>query len=110
LCAAAIVSDRRLAAAVAIRHEPPTKAGSAMAKMIRQLLAERGLSDEQFADQASLEKRVAQRLIAGQWTPSPDQRTRIAKVLGVDVAEIRWGHSTAVDHMYGHGPQFGRSP
>jgi hypothetical protein len=27
----------------------------------------------------------------------------VAKALGVDVAEIRWGHSTAVDHMYGHG-------
>jgi transcriptional regulator with XRE-family HTH domain len=79
-------------------------------KTVKQLLDHSGLSVTEFADRAGLEKRVAQNIIAGQWTPSPQQRARIAAVLGIAVDEIRWGHSTPVEHMYGHGPQFGRSP
>jgi hypothetical protein len=28
----------------------------------------------------------------------------------VEVAEIAWGHAVPVDHLWGHGPQFGRTP
>jgi hypothetical protein len=38
------------------------------------------------------------------------QRQRIAAALGVSVDQIQWGRTVQVDHMYGHGPQFGRSP
>jgi ribosome-binding protein aMBF1 (putative translation factor) len=80
------------------------------AKTVKQWIEERGLKMEQLAEQALVDVGVIRHLVAGQWTSSPQQRERIAKALGVDVGEIRWGHSNAVDHMYGHGPQFGRSP
>jgi len=79
-------------------------------KTVKQWIEERGLSIEQLADQALVDAGVVRHLVAGQWTPSPQQRARIAQALGVDASEIRWGHSNPVDHMYGHGPQFGRSP
>jgi hypothetical protein len=57
-----------------------------------------------------LEPRVVEALVAGRYTPSPRQRQYVAAALCVDVSQIAWGHATSVDHMYGHGPQFGRSP
>ena len=51
------------------------------------------------------------RLIAqGRYTPSPEQRQRLSAALGVGVDQVVWGHQTQVEHVYGHGPQFGRSP
>jgi hypothetical protein len=49
-------------------------------------------------------------IIEGRWTPSPSERDRIAAVFGLTRAEIAWGHATPVSHLYGHGPQFGRTP
>jgi hypothetical protein len=34
----------------------------------------------------------------------------LAAVLGVGLEQIAWGHVSQVEHVYGHGPQFGRSP
>ncbi len=79
-------------------------------KTVKQWLAERGWTAKELADRARLEDRVAQHIVEGQWTPSPQQRERIAAALGIRIDEIQWGHTTPVDHLYGHGPQFGRSP
>ena len=80
------------------------------AQTVKHWMELRGLSVAELADRTLLEKRVAQHIVEAQWTPSPKQRERIAAALGVHMDEIRWGHSTPVEHMYGHGPQFGRSP
>lgn len=80
------------------------------AQTVKHWLELRGLSVSELAERALMEKRVAQHLVEGQWTPSPKQRERVAAALGVAVDEIQWGHITPVEHMYGHGPQFGRSP
>ena len=32
-------------------------------------------------------------IVSGRWTPSPDERARIAAALGVSVGEINWGHT-----------------
>jgi hypothetical protein len=29
----------------------------------------------------------------GRWTPSPDERSRIAAAFGVQVSDVSWGHS-----------------
>ena len=57
-----------------------------------------------------LDKKVVEAIVSGQYTPSPRQRERLAMALSVEVSDIRWGHTVPVDHMYGHGTQFGRSP
>ena len=80
------------------------------AKTVKQWIEDRGMTVEQLAEQSAVDKTVIRHLVAGQWTTSPQQRERIAKALGVSATEVRWGHTNPVDHMYGHGPQFGRSP
>ncbi len=77
---------------------------------IYELMQQRGLAIHQLADLARLDKRVVEAMAKGQYTSSPQQRERLASALGVSTEEILWGSSVEVDHMYGHGPQFGRSP
>jgi hypothetical protein len=73
-------------------------------------MTERGIGFEQLVEAAALDRKIASAIINGQYTASPIQRQRLAAALGVEPAMIVWGHTTQVDHMYGHGPQFGRSP
>ena len=82
----------------------------ARAKSLAAWMTERGVSLPALVDATGLERRVIEAIAAGRYTPSPEQRRRLATVLGVGVDAIAWGHTAQVDHMYGHGPQFGRSP
>jgi hypothetical protein len=79
-------------------------------KSVEELCVEHGLDYRQLAVQASLDEQRVRAIIAGRWTPSPSERDKVAAVFGLTRDRIAWGHRTAVDHMYGHGPQFGRSP
>ncbi|HXG11949.1 MAG TPA: helix-turn-helix transcriptional regulator [Gemmataceae bacterium] len=79
-------------------------------KTVAGWMAERGLRLAELVEASGLERRVVEAIAHGRYTPSPQQRQRLAAVLGVSPEQVIWGHRTAVDHMYGHGPQFGRSP
>ena len=82
----------------------------ARVKSISDWLADRGLTPAGLVQASGVERRVVEAIADGRYTPSPDQRQRIAAALGLSVEQIAWGHRTAVDHIQGHGPQFGRSP
>ena len=79
-------------------------------KSVAELCAEHGLDAKALADKAGLDERRVRAIVEGRWTPSPAERDRIAAVFGLGREQIAWGHSTAVSHLYGHGPQFGRTP
>jgi len=58
------------------------------------VLVERdGLSLAQLAAAAAMPVDRLEAIVNGRWTPSPEERTRIAAALGVSVAEINWGHT-----------------
>ena len=73
-------------------------------------MAERGLGLDQLLTASGLERRVLEAIVQGRYTPSPQQRQRVADALGVAPGQVAWGHTTPVEHIQGHGPQFGRSP
>lgn len=79
-------------------------------KTVAEWMAERGLTLAQLVEASGLERRVVEAIRRGQYTSSPQQRERLARVLGVRVEQVAWGHQVEVSHVYGHGPQFGRSP
>ena len=79
-------------------------------KSVAEWLAERAMSREKLVELSGLDRKVAEAMIAGRYTPSPQQRQRMAEALGVHPREVAWGHTVSVDHIQGHGPQFGRSP
>jgi hypothetical protein len=79
-------------------------------KSVSQWMVERGIDQPGLVAAARLDERVVQAIVAGRYTPSPDQRQRLAAALAVEPEQIAWGHVNEVEHMYGHGTQFGRSP
>jgi transcriptional regulator with XRE-family HTH domain len=79
-------------------------------KSVVDWMAERVLTVAALVDATGLDKRVVEAIVHGRYTPSPDERQRIAAALGVAPDQVAWGHVAQVSHVYGHGPQFGRSP
>jgi transcriptional regulator with XRE-family HTH domain len=79
-------------------------------KNVEELCREEGLTPAQLAERAGLEERRVLAILQGRWTPSPAERDKIAAAFGLNREQIAWGHRTSVSHLYGHGPQFGRSP
>jgi hypothetical protein len=79
-------------------------------KSVAEWMAERAIGMEALAKFALLEPKVAEAIVQGRYTASPQQRQRIAAALGVEPEQIAWGHGIEVQHLYGHGPQFGRTP
>jgi transcriptional regulator with XRE-family HTH domain len=82
----------------------------AKVRAVADWMAERGLSLAALVEAAGLDRRVVEALVRGQYTPSPQQRQRLAAALGVGPEQVAWDHQVEVSHVYGHGPQFGRSP
>lgn len=77
---------------------------------LAQCLLNKSIDVAKLAELARLDQRIVEAIVAGRYTTSPNQRQRIADAFGRPVAEIQWSGAVGVDHMYGHGPQFGRSP
>jgi transcriptional regulator with XRE-family HTH domain len=82
----------------------------AQVKTLAEWMAERGLGLAELVEASGLDGRVVEAVACGRYTPSPQQRQRLSAALGVAPEQVAWGHRTQVESMYGHGPQFGRSP
>ena len=79
-------------------------------KSVDELCDERKLDIKQLAALANVDAKRVQAIVEGRWTPSPAERDRIAAAFGLTRDEVAWGHKSTVEHLQGHGPQFGRSP
>ena len=79
-------------------------------KTVGQWMAARAIESTQLVEKTGLDKRVVEAIVLGQYTPSPQQRASVSQALGVDPEDVAWGHQVEVEHFYGHGEQFGRSP
>ncbi len=79
-------------------------------KSVAELCAEQDLDPSQLAARAGLDERRVLAIVLGRWTPSPAERDKVAAAFGLTRDQVCWGHRSEVSHVYGHGPQFGRSP
>lgn len=75
-----------------------------MTKSVAELCQEKSIDFEALVEQSGLLRDRVAAIIAGRWTPSPEERQRIAGALGVAPEEVTWGHTTPIQHIYGHGP------
>jgi hypothetical protein len=82
----------------------------AQVKTAAEWMAERAIGLAKLVESSGLDDRVVKAIVGNRYTPSPDQRRRLAAALGVEPEQIAWGHQAPIEHVYGHGPQFGRSP
>lgn len=68
------------------------------------LCNERELTIPQLAERSGLDEQRVTAIALGRWTPSPQEREKIAAVFELSIDEIAWGHKTPIQHIYGHGP------
>jgi hypothetical protein len=80
------------------------------AKTLGEWMKERGIDLAALVERSGLERRVVDAVACARYTPSPEQRRCLSAALGVGVDQVLWGHQNPVAELYGHGPQFGRSP
>jgi len=73
-------------------------------KSVDQLCAEKSIDVRQLAAQSGVDEQRVLAIALGRWTPSPQERDRIAAVFGLTRDQIAWGHKTPIQHIYGHGP------
>ena len=62
-------------------------------KTVEHLFELTGLDIEDVAEKAGLQVERVAAIAEGRWTPSPDERARVAAAFGVPVEEVSWGHS-----------------
>lgn len=62
-------------------------------KTVDLLFEESGRSVEEVAEAAGLEGARVAAIADGRWTPSPEERRRIAAAFGVAVEDVSWGHT-----------------
>ncbi len=84
--------------------------GVEQVRTIAEWMVDRATGLETLVETSGLDRKVVDAIVHNRYTPSPQQRQRLAQALGVDAEQIAWGHASPVQHIYGHGPQFGRSP
>jgi hypothetical protein len=77
---------------------------SSMARSVADLCRESGTTIPELAERSTLDEGRVLAIVLGRWTPSPEERQKIAAVFGVAIDEIAWGHKTPIQHLYGHGP------
>lgn len=73
-------------------------------KSVQQLCEEQHLDYKELAERAGLDEQRVLAIILGRWTPSPDERDKVAAVFGTTRDQITWGHKTPIQHIYGSGP------
>ena len=71
---------------------------------VSDLCLRHGFDQRQLADKSGLDEQRVLAIMLGRWTPSPDERDKIAAVFGLTRDRILWGHKTPIQHIYGHGP------
>lgn len=75
-----------------------------MPRSVADLCREQSVDLQELVVRSQLEAGRVQAILLGRWTPSPEERRRIAAALGATVDDIAWGHVTPIQHLYGHGP------
>jgi hypothetical protein len=79
-------------------------------KTLSEWMADRNMTLAELIEASGLEARVVEAIAGSRYTPSPLQRDRLSAALTIRPDQVAWGHLAPVEHVYGHGPQFGRSP
>jgi transcriptional regulator with XRE-family HTH domain len=62
-------------------------------RTIDYLFEETGRALEEVSRRSGLSIQRVEAIAEGRWTPSPDERGRLAAAFGVAVGDISWGHS-----------------
>jgi hypothetical protein len=65
------------------------------------LCAEREMDATRLAEQTGVDEKRVRAIVGERWTPSPQDRDRIAAAFGLSRYDVAWGHKNFVEHLYG---------
>jgi transcriptional regulator with XRE-family HTH domain len=71
---------------------------------VERLCDERGIDARQLAERSGVDERRVRAIVLGRWTPSPQERDRIAAAFGLSRDRVAWGHAAPVQHLHARGP------
>jgi ribosome-binding protein aMBF1 (putative translation factor) len=69
---------------------------------VSEVLERAGMTEGNLISRSGLDDRVVQAIVNDRYTPSPQQRQRVAAALGMHRNELWWGHAYQVERL--HGP------
>jgi len=75
-----------------------------MTRSIDELCKEHKLTVQDLIEKTGIDDHRVMAICMSRWTPSPEDRKKIAEVFELEVDDITWGHVTPIQHIYGHGP------
>lgn len=55
----------------------------------------------ELTEKSGLDEQRVTAIVLGRWTPSPNERQKIAAVFELAIEDISWGHKTPIQHIYG---------
>ena len=73
-------------------------------RSVSDLCKEHTITPEELAERCGVDPQRVLAIALGRWTPSPQERDKVAAVFGLTKDQITWGHKTPIQHIYGHGP------
>jgi cyanate lyase len=73
-------------------------------KTVDELCVQFSMNHQQLAAKTGLDEGRVLAIVLGRWTPSPQERDKIAAAFGLTREKIVWGHKTPIQHIYGSGP------
>jgi transcriptional regulator with XRE-family HTH domain len=73
-------------------------------KTVEDLCREHKIDIKKLAELSGVDEQRVLAIVLGRWTPSPQERDRIAAAFGLNRDQIAWGHKTPIQHIYGSGP------
>ena len=73
------------------------------ARWVSDLMDEQDLTVDDLVRSTGVEKRVIEAIVHQRYTPDPEQRERVSRVLGVERQAIVWGHLCGVERHI-HSP------
>ena len=75
-----------------------------MTRSIEELCKEHQMPVQELIEKTGVDDHRLVAIYMGRWTPSPEDRKKIAAAFELEVDDITWGHVTPIQHIYGHGP------
>lgn len=75
-----------------------------MSRSIEELCKEHQMTVQELIEKTGVDDHRLVAIYMGRWTPSPEDRKKIASAFELEVDDITWGHITPIQHIYGHGP------
>ncbi|MDP7205119.1 MAG: hypothetical protein QGH11_06115 [Pirellulaceae bacterium] len=75
-----------------------------MTRSIEELCKEHQMTVQELIEKTGVDDHRLVAIYMGRWTPSPEDRKKIAAAFELEVDDITWGHVTPIQHIYGHGP------